>query len=182
MIKLVAGPFPKIVEGEISVGGFDDWSRIQWLNSDLNDIASRTAALCHQLSVDPVVRVGGSSKGYSTLAKNSGVTDLGDPIKNFPWDVFQPLLTSAYNTPLDVPVEAPAEIHGFVDVPNPETHLYGDEPDSEVEEAAIRGEDEALTQVIALAAGEDKSDSARAKSVLAQVPQEVLEFWNETHK
>lgn len=177
-IKLVAGASSAV--DAVSVGGSNDWSRLQWLNSDLNDVASRTAALCHQLNVEPVVRVGGSSKGYSTLAKNSGVTDLGDPIKNFPWDVFQPLLTSAYDTP----VEAPAEIHGFVDVPesNPETHLYGVEPDSEVEEAAIRGEDEALTHVIAVAAEEDRAHAARAKSVLAQVPEEVLEHWNQAHQ
>jgi hypothetical protein len=165
------------VSGEdvpVHVGGSVTWTRTQWLRADLNAIAAQVSDACRVSGVDPVIRVGGGASGYASLAL-SGITD-SSPIKQFPWDILRTLVNQVHNAP-PVKVSLVSEVEHL-----PETHLYGTEPDEQVEEAAKHGDDEALTKVIELAAGEDHSDAARAKSVLAQVPVEELEEWNEAHK
>lgn len=165
----VDGPPASGDDVAVALEGSLDWGRFQWLQSDLQKVAVEVAQDCHEFNIPPVVRVGGGASGYASLRTNSGVTD-SSAIKHFPWDVFVTYLNSAYSAPVQPPV---SEL--------PETHLYGTVTDAEIEHAAIEGEDGALTKVISVAAGEDQSHAARAKSVLAQVPEEELEHWNEAH-
>lgn len=153
----------------VALEGSLTWGRFQWLQSDLQKVAVEVAQDCHEFNIDPVVRVGGGASGYASLHTNSGVTD-SSAIKHFPWDVFVTYLNSAYSAVQPAVSELP------------ETHLYGTVADAEVEHGAIAGEDDDLTKVISVAAGEDQSHAARAKAVLAQVPEEELEHWNEAHK
>lgn len=146
-------------------------TRNEWLNSDLHELGETVSQACKEAGIEPVIRVGGGASGYNSLATKPGVTDYPNVIPNFPWDVFKNFLF------------VPAEVHLVSEVHElPETHLYGTEPDATVEDGAIHGDDAALTQVIAVAAGADQSHAARAKAVLAQVPENELEEWNEAHE
>lgn len=185
-ITLKASPFGgySTENGVVTIPGQPEFSRIQWLNSDLTETARLVARECRDLDVEPVIRVGGSSQGYLTLKTNSGVTDLGSPIKHFPWDVFGPELKKAYDEPVNV---LPAELVGTMTSRPTDSafgpHIYEeDESDSLVELAAISGDQEALEHVIAVAAGDDHARAARAKAVLAQVPQNALEAWDGAQK
>lgn len=168
-ITLVAGPAHKVAAADLSVpvGGSKLSTRTDWLNSDLKAVAAQVAALCHELDIEPTIRVGGSAGGYPSLKANSGITDYPTAIPNFPWDVFAPLVAKAYDAyPKSV---APSE-------PEP-AELVED-----VAEAAIKGDDAALTEVIAVAASDDEEDAEKAKAVLAQVPVSELEAWNTAHE
>jgi hypothetical protein len=150
----------------VTVEGSPAWTRIQWLNADLKSAAIQCAQLCRELDIEPVIRVGGSANGYTSLKNNSGITDAPAPIKNFPWDVFGPMVKKAFDTREELPEE----------------HTFGDEPDEVVEEEAIQGDDEALTKVIGVAASDDDADAGKAKAILAKVPVEELEEWNQAHQ
>lgn len=159
-------------DGVLPVHGSPLWSRADWLESGSVEKAAEVAAAeCRAADIDPVVIVGGSASGYASLKARSGVTDFPGVIKGFPWDVFGNYLKQFYSQPAPAKVEAPVE------------HIYGEgQDDSLVEEAAIRGDSDALQHVIAVAAGDDHHRAARAKSILAQVPQAVLEAWEDSHK
>jgi hypothetical protein len=153
--------------GDIAIGveGKLNWTRSQWLATDLKALAAQVAQAAHEHDVEPVIRVGGAATGYLSLRANTGITDAA-PIANFPWDVFGPLVRKAYDK-----------------APVPDTNTYGTTgPDAAVEEAALSGDNDALTKVISVAAGEDEDKAEHAKVILAEVPATELQEWNATHK
>ena len=96
----------------VFAGSFVAWSRNEWLANMENGIkiaAYICAQDCHKYGIPPVIRVGGSANGYSSLPTNDGVTDhygitvglhIGTHIDvgpGFPWDVFDSYLQQFYS-------------------------------------------------------------------------------------